>query len=125
MGGIMQARMQELGAIAIVVDGRVRDLDYLSGSRIPIFSRGTSVIGAGAETKFHAKEVAIQIGDVRVEPGDFVLVDEAERGVVVVPRGRVEEVLALCERCVKEDEKVLEAVERGRSVDEAFRKYRK
>jgi len=124
VGGIMAARMKNLGARAIIVDGRVRDLVALADTEMPIWSRGTSVIGAGAETKFHAREVAVRIGETVVQPGDIVMVDELERGVVVVPWGMVEEVLRLLPEMVASDERVLGEVVRGGSVKEAFKRHR-
>ncbi|KAF2003714.1 RraA-like protein, partial [Amniculicola lignicola CBS 123094] len=126
MGGIMAARMKHLGAKAVVVDGRVRDLATLAqlSDAVPVWSKGTSIIGAGAESKFHAIGVPVQIGEVVVEEGDIVMVDLVERGVVVVPRGRVEEVLGLLPGLVGADERVMGDVEAGVSVREAFARHR-
>ena len=62
--------MEKLGAKAIVVDGRVRDLSTLSSLDIPVWSKNTSIVGAGGETKFHAKEIGIQVGSVSNHPYD-------------------------------------------------------
>lgn len=124
LGGIHGLRIAHLKASAIVVDGRVRDLSTLRSIGIPVWSRGTSIIGAGAETKFHAKEVGIQVGNVRVEPGDAVMIDEEERGVVCVPRGLVERVLEMLPGMVEADGRCEDAVKEGMSVKEAFATYR-
>ncbi|KAF2798481.1 DlpA domain-containing protein [Melanomma pulvis-pyrius CBS 109.77] len=124
VGGIMGARMKVLGAQSIIVNGRVRDLEALGGLGLPVWSKGTSIIGMGAEAKFHAKEVAIRIGDVSVEPGDIVMVDPFENGVVVVPKGRVDEVLGMLPGMVEADERVIKDVEAGTGVKEAFKKHR-
>lgn len=120
----MATQMQELGAQAIIVDGRVRDLNTLSILEVPIWSKGTSIVGAGAETKCYAQNVEIKIGETNVMPGDIVMVDEMERGVVVVPWEIYDEVLDMLPRLVNADELVLQAVEGGGSVKEAFAKYR-
>ncbi|KAF2706380.1 hypothetical protein K504DRAFT_484052 [Pleomassaria siparia CBS 279.74] len=120
MGGIHAARMKVLGAQSVIVDGRVRDLASLGELGLPVWARGTSVVGAGAETKFHAKGVQLKIGDVLVEQGDVVMVDPAENGVVVVPRARLDDVLGLLPGLVSADEMVLRDVERGGSVKDAF-----
>jgi regulator of RNase E activity RraA len=65
VGGIMAARMKHLGAHGLVVDGRVRDVVALNETQLPIWSKGTSVIGAGAETKLHAYNVPVRIGQGR------------------------------------------------------------
>ncbi|KAF1911144.1 DlpA domain-containing protein [Ampelomyces quisqualis] len=124
VGGIMAVRMKYLGAQGLVVDGRVRDITALNETQMPIWSKGTSIIGAGAETKFHARQVPVTIGQTIVEAGDIVMVDPFENGVVAVPQGKVEELLELLPKLVAADEKVIADVGGGSSVQEAFRKYR-
>ncbi|KAF1930004.1 DlpA domain-containing protein [Didymella exigua CBS 183.55] len=124
VGGIMAARMKHLGAHALVVDGRVRDLVALNETQLPIWSKGTSIIGAGAETKFHAHSVPVHIGETTVEAGDIVMIDPFENGVVAVPQDKVDELLELLPKLVGADEKVIVDVEAGVSVQEAFKKHR-
>jgi regulator of RNase E activity RraA len=124
VGGIMAARMKCLGAQGVVVDGRVRDLVALNETELPIWSKGTSIIGAGAETKFHARNVAIRIGETIVEPGDIIMIDPFENGVVAVPHGKVEELLELLPKLVRADEKVMQDIEMGASVQGAFKRHR-
>jgi regulator of RNase E activity RraA len=116
--------MKHLGTHGLVVDGRVRDLVALNETQLPIWSKGTSVIGAGAETKFYAHNVPVHIGETTVEAGDIIMIDPFENGVVAVPQGRVNELLELLPKLVGADEKVIADVERGVSVQEAFRKHR-
>ena len=120
----MAARMKHLGAEGIVVDGRVRDIVALNETKLPIWSKGTSIIGAGAETRLHARNVPIKVGDTIVEPGDIVMIDPFENGVVAVPLRKLEELLELLPKLVGEDEKVIADVEQGVSVQEAFKRHR-
>jgi regulator of RNase E activity RraA len=120
----MAARMKYLGVHGVVVDGRVRDLVALNETQLPIWSRGTSIIGAGAETQFHAHNVPVHIGGTTVEAGDIVMIDPFENGVVAVPQGKVEELLELLPKLVGADEKVIADVEAGVSVQEAFKRHR-
>ncbi|KAJ9666587.1 hypothetical protein H2201_003246 [Coniosporium apollinis] len=128
VGGIMATRMAKLGAKALVVDGRVRDMSCLWGvaqeGGCPVWSRGTSTIGAGAEAKAHAVSVPVTVLGVKVHPGDLVMIDQDEKAVVAIPRDRVAEVLEMLPGLVKADEKVLADVEAGGSVKEAFKKHR-
>ncbi|EMD93493.1 hypothetical protein COCC4DRAFT_31163 [Bipolaris maydis ATCC 48331] len=124
VGGIMAARMQHLGAEGIVVDGRVRDISALNQTKLPIWSKATSVIGAGAETKFHAHNVPVKIGETIVEAGDIIMIDPFENGVVAVPQTKVDELLELLPKLVAADEKVIADVGNGVSVEEAFKRHR-
>jgi len=122
----MAARMRTLGARAVIVDGRVRDLSTLRNlaADMPIWSRGTSVIGAAAEAKAWGTNVELLIGHASVMPGDIAVVDEEENGVVVIPKEDLEEVLRVLPRLVEADEKVMAEVMAGGEVGEAFKKYR-
>ncbi|KAF2690210.1 hypothetical protein K458DRAFT_439273 [Lentithecium fluviatile CBS 122367] len=110
VGGIMAARMKQLGAQGVVVDGRVRDLVALAETGLPIWAKGTSIIGAGAETKFHAMNWPVRIGETVVEPGDIIMIDPTENGVVAIPKRKLDEVLALLPALVGADEKVIRDV---------------
>lgn len=120
----MAARMKYLGAEGLVVDGRVRDLVALNETQLPIWSKGTSIVGAGAETKFHARNVPVQVGETIVEAGDIVMTDPFENGVVAVPQGKVDELLELLPKLVGADEKVIADVAQGVTVQEAFKRHR-
>ena len=59
--------------------------------RYPIFSRGVIMRTGRGRVQADAQQVPVSLGDVRVEPGDFVVGDGD--GVVVIPAARAEEVL--------------------------------
>lgn len=67
----MAARMAKLGAKAIVVDGRVRDMAEMKERGISIWSRGVSTVAAGAQAKAWAVNVEVQVGETVVEPVGF------------------------------------------------------
>lgn len=66
VGGINGVRMEQLGAKGLLVSGRVRDLETLRGLKIPVWSKGTSSVGAGGQTKAYAVGYPVDIGDVTV-----------------------------------------------------------
>ncbi|OCL00202.1 DlpA domain-containing protein [Cenococcum geophilum 1.58] len=124
VGGIMAVRMKVLGARGIVTDGRVRDLETLGSLGLPVWSRATSTIGAGAEAKAWAHNVPITISGVQITPGDIIVIDPSENGIVSIPQTKLDAVLELLPRLVAADEKVIEDVEKGVDVGEAFRRHR-
>lgn len=91
---------------------------------MPIWSKGTSTIGAGAETKPWAINVPVKVGRIEVYPGDIVMLDPNERGAVCIPSNLVDKVLDILPSMVEADEKVMEHVEDGGLVSEAFRRFR-
>ncbi|KAF2674066.1 RraA-like protein [Microthyrium microscopicum] len=124
VGGIMAERMVRLGARGVVVDGRVRDLEVMRGLSVPVWSKGTSIVGSGGEAKAWATDVPIQIDNTEVCPGDIVMIDPVERGAVCIPLKLLDKVLELLPKLVGADEKVIKDVEGGMTVQEAFKLHR-
>jgi len=117
IGDIVGGAIQRNGAVGLVVDGAVRDVDGLDGLGLPTFARGThpatgSIEGPGA------LNVTIQCGGVVVEPGDIVRGDRS--GLVVVPRRQAEEVLRLSRDVADREAQWLEALAAGRSLPDVF-----
>lgn len=123
LGGVMAARMKQLGVKGVVVNGRVRDLAELRGSKLPVWARFTSTVGTGAEAKPGVRNVPVSIGGVIVSPGDVIFCDPVE-GVVAIPKNLLDAVLELMPKLATMDDKVKEAVTKGMSVHEAFQKFR-
>lgn len=103
------ARRRNLGGV--VIDGAFRDLSACREEGFPIFARAV-VCGSVQKTGYGALNVPVQCGGVPVLPGDLIVGDE--NGVCVIPRGSVEEVLALARRNrEKQQAKEREAGRRG------------
>jgi 4-hydroxy-4-methyl-2-oxoglutarate aldolase len=115
-GGNVCAWAQKRGIAGFVVDGVVRDLGEVRESRFPVFARGVIPI-PGDKKVPGVLNGPVTCGGVRVEPGDVVVADE--EGIVVVPRGRAEEVLRAAEAKAKA------AKDAAVSLDEWARAHRK
>ncbi|KAM3075523.1 hypothetical protein ACMFMG_007666 [Clarireedia jacksonii] len=123
LGGIVALRAKVLDARGIVVSGRVRDLDELEATGLPIWARGTSVVGAGGESKPHALQVPLKISETIVEPGDLAFCDP-KNGVVIIPQSKISEVVSMLPGLCTADDRVKDEVQQGISVQEAFQKHR-
>jgi regulator of RNase E activity RraA len=60
--------MDVLEALAVVVDGRVRDVGEISTLRMPVWAKATSAVGAGLAAQAHRVNTPVTIGDVKVYP---------------------------------------------------------
>ncbi|KAL2852444.1 hypothetical protein BJY01DRAFT_232644 [Aspergillus pseudoustus] len=123
VGGIMAVRMKYLGIRGIVVNGRIRDLAEIQGCKLPVWAKGTSTVGTGAEAKAGLRGVRVDVGGVGVEPGDIIFCDPLE-GVVAIPRDLLDQVLEIMPKLIDMDDKVKAAVEKGSSAFDAFQKFR-
>lgn len=101
LGELLAIQAKTQGAAGVLVGGAIRDLEELRALGLPVWARWVRVAGA---TKAHrgAVDVPVTLGGTTIHPGDQVVLDAD--GAVVVPAGRVQEVLAAAHaRLDKED----------------------
>jgi len=107
------ARSRRLGGL--VINGSVRDLRELAAVGFPVFALGVCIRGTTKrETDSGGVGVTLHIGDVTIEPGDFVLGDLD--GVVTVPAGDVGAVLAAARERVAAEEEMMRRIANGEST---------
>ena len=121
-GGMMSTRARAIGLEGVVLDGRARDIEEHREMGFFVFARGVSVHGSGGYTRVASVGAPVSCGGMTVCEGDIILGDL--NGVVVIPQGRIEEVLAKTEEMAALDEKMTSALEGGASIADTFAKYR-
>lgn len=101
MGEIMFRYLADFKKIAgIVLDGPIRDIDYISQCPCPIYATGTTPGGPYKEGPGEIN-VPIAIGGVSVTPGDIILGDAD--GVIVIPRVDAEALIEKAELNAQND----------------------
>lgn len=144
----MSTAAQAKGISAAIIDGGCRDisehrelsypvkcLDVLlhSESDNQVFARHHSTLGQSSFTRPSELNCPLIIKplpphsvppfpDTIVMPGDIIVADID--GVVVIPKGKVGEVVELAERGKGIDERIAEDLKAGRGVAESFAKWR-
>src|SRR6266536_5381213 len=88
-GEVLATAAQARGIAGLVIDGCVRDVAALEEHRFPVFSTGVALPGATKELPGAAGGSA-EVGDVRVQTGDW-LIGDAD-GVTVVAAKELEDV---------------------------------
>lgn len=86
-GGAMAFAARQAGVAALIVDGLVTDLGELREHRVPVWSRGPSVVTTrvlGLDGEFCG---TVCCGGVAVRAGDAVLADE--NGVLILSRDEI------------------------------------
>jgi Demethylmenaquinone methyltransferase len=104
-----------------VIDGVCRDVDRAMELGYPIFSRGNWMRTGKDRVRVEATQQPVTVGGIRVEPDDWLRGDGD--GLVVVPAGRVDEVLAVAEEIHRAEEYIRAAIEHGVSLRDARTKY--
>ena len=104
-----------------MADAYTRDTLALIDMRFPTFAAGIHCADSLGRIDVDAYDVPIVCGGVAVEPGDLVLGDHD--GVVIVPSGIGERVVAAAEEKVSGENLVRAKLAEGMPVSEAFRTY--
>ncbi|KAF9955635.1 hypothetical protein BGZ72_003555 [Mortierella alpina] len=127
-GGLMTARAQIKGALGVIVDGRIRDLNEQREAGFPVFAKATSIMGAGPFTRASALNVPITMQPnpdhpaVTIHAGDYIVADAD--GIVVIPKDLLAQVEAHCKKSTAVDDQCMEALKAGESIVTTFKKYR-
>jgi regulator of RNase E activity RraA len=117
-GELMSTRAIKLGAAGAVLDGYARDIRGIRALQFPTFCYGSYAQDQGPRGKVIDFRVPVEIGQVRVEPGDVVFGDLD--GVCVVPAAAVEEAFSRAIEKVRGEDLVRQALQNGMSAAEAF-----
>ncbi len=120
-GGLMSTRALKLKAAGAVVHGFSRDTNEVLRLGFPTFSAGTYAQDQGPRGKVIDYRVPIEIGQVRIAPGDIVYGDRD--GVVIVPQQIQDEVFERAIEKARGEKLVLKALQNGMSTVEAFAKF--
>jgi regulator of RNase E activity RraA len=124
-GGLMGGLAQNRGIRAMIVDGAGRDTDELEDINWPIWTR--AITPRGTHTMFSGRKeelsinVPIACGGVVVNPGDFIVADLM--GVVVIPRARAEEVVALAREQADREQATRLWVKQGKTVEDLLAEF--
>lgn len=101
-GDFVIAMMKKVGISGLVVDGVIRDLQAVRALDFPVFCKGTTAV-AGVKNGGGMINIPIALGNVAVNPGDYIFADVD--GVVVVRQENLGEVIERTKKKLISDEK--------------------
>jgi 4-hydroxy-4-methyl-2-oxoglutarate aldolase len=114
MGDNMATMAQMQGLAAVVTDSPVRDTAGIGKLSMPVFSRGPAVrLPLNFEPV--ALDVPVTCGGAQVRPGDAIVGNED--GVLVVPAGRLRDVLYQLEDVEKVEGELVSAIASRASLE--------
>jgi 4-hydroxy-4-methyl-2-oxoglutarate aldolase len=121
-GELSATSLASRGCAGAVIDGGTRDAEYILREDFPVFSRYVTPQDCVPRWELLAHgDVTIVVGGVRVAPGDWIVGDRD--GLVIVPGGEVEEVLAEAEAKVSTENEIRDAVRAGMLPIDAYERY--
>jgi regulator of RNase E activity RraA len=117
----MSTRAMKLGAVGAVLDGYARDTAGILRLGFPTFCFGSYAQDQGPRGKVIDFRTPLELGGVRVNPGDVVFGDRD--GVCVIPREAEEEAFRRALEKVRGEQLVRQALEAGESASDAFARF--
>lgn len=120
-GEIMTRAVMERGCLGAVVDGGLRDTDFVLALGFPVFCRFRSPASSIGRWDIVDWDCEIAIGETTILPGDWVFGDVD--GVAVIPADIVEDVLAESERKVAKEELMRSELDRGEPISDVFGRH--
>ena len=90
IGEGMSLAMRSVGAHAALCDGVIRDISAIREINFPVWANG--LVADRGNIRFHQYQVPVNVGGMKVNPGDLIHMDE--NGAMVLPSDRVDEILA-------------------------------
>jgi 4-hydroxy-4-methyl-2-oxoglutarate aldolase len=125
-GELIALGMKRRGCSGALVDGGIRDIDWIAKQRFPVYARYRTPVQSIGRWKVTACQVPVEMPGatsrrVKVRPGDFVLADVD--GVIVIPARVAEKVLIEAERLTKKEIRIRRELDRGASLEDVLAKY--
>jgi len=121
LGELSVTSLKARGARGAVIDGGCRDVDYVLRQDYPVFCRYTTPQDCVVRWELTAVNVAVTVGGVRIEPGDYIVADHD--GIVVVPDKLRDGVLEEAESKVATEGDIRAAVQGGALPLEAYDRF--
>jgi regulator of RNase E activity RraA len=120
-GGLMSTRAMSLGATGAILDGYHRDTREILNLDFPVFSAGAYAQDQRLRGRVFDFRCDIEFGNkCRVAAGDLIVGDVD--GVLVVPKGSVQDVLQAALAKVAGEENVRRSILQGERTEDIFRR---
>lgn len=117
-GGNLTIAAQMRGIAGAIIEGPARDIDESRQLAFPVFARTIT----GRTARGRIVEVAtgepIQVGDVIVHPGDYVIADASS--VVFIAQAEIERVLEAAEAIWQRESLIAQALREGKQASQAM-----
>lgn len=118
MGEISAETLKFRGLKGCIVDGAIRDADFLLKLDFPVWRRFHTPADIVGTWLPEVTDAPIEIGRVRIEPGDLVLADRD--GIIRIPRRIADEVADRAVEAMGKENRVREAILSGTDPVDAY-----
>ncbi len=120
IGGLMATAMHSRQFAGAVIDGSVRDVDYLRKIQFPVYAKG-SAPGTSVGHYRAQNGVPIVCDGISIAPGDIIVGDND--GVVVIPLDLAPSILIKAQQLDQTEHSMYGFIEKTRSLKEAVSNF--
>jgi len=120
-GELFSAAALGRGAVGLITDGNVRDVDKIVALGFAAFARSHRPIDFRGRMVLSASQQPVNIGGVAISPGDLVAVDDD--GCVVIPQSVEQEVLQVARARAAAESTVLTELLAGSTLREVWTRH--
>ncbi|GAB4415028.1 MAG: RraA family protein [Anaerolineae bacterium] len=120
-GELMSTAARARGATGALLNGYVRDTKGILEMKFPVFCLGRFAQDQKGRGRVIDYRVAVEIGGVRIQPGDMLIGDID--GVVVVPQQIETEIFSEALEKARAEKVIKLELEQGMLATDAFKKY--
>jgi 4-hydroxy-4-methyl-2-oxoglutarate aldolase len=113
-GGLLSLGAKTRGIAGVIVEGPARDIDQSIELGFPVFARSLTARTARGRISEQATNVPVEIGDIVVLPGDYVIADRS--AVIVVSKAEIGRVLPVAERIAAKEEEMAKHISAGQPI---------
>ncbi len=117
-GGLLTLGAKIRGIAGVVADGPLRDVDEAIAYDYPVFARSLTSRTARGRVVELGTQVPIRIGDVAVDPGDYILADRS--AVIVIRPADIERVLEAAEMIAAREAAMAKAILAGMPMSQVM-----
>ncbi|MDR3504502.1 MAG: isocitrate/isopropylmalate family dehydrogenase [Legionella sp.] len=121
-GAILTKMALHMNIAGTVVNGAVRDVDFIREANYPLFCAGTYMRSGKNRIHKVAEQCPLVINEVTINPGDIIFADD--NGVLVIPKQLMAEVIEKAEKVKFTELNIAQAIQEGSSLEQARIDYR-
>jgi regulator of RNase E activity RraA len=120
-GELMTTVARVHGAVGCVADSQIRDTVQIIEMGFPVYYTGIRPLDSKGRARVMDFDVPVRCGDVLVHPGDLLFADYD--GIVVIPKGEVQQVLRLAQEKMEKENYTRQELIMGKTLREVYEKY--
>jgi 4-hydroxy-4-methyl-2-oxoglutarate aldolase len=120
-GELFSAASMGRGAVGVVAEGPIRDVEGIASLGFPAFSNFTRAYDYKGRMRIQSTRETVVCGGVEVNPGDAVIADAD--GVGVVPAKYIDQVFEAANAKAQTEKAVMKDLLAGKSVKEVWNAY--